>query len=74
MIVGSRENLKKITSSASEAPCFVIGGTNIDIVQSAKDLGVKLDQHLVRDEQITLLQTKISRFLGFRKYARNSYR
>ena len=70
MIVGSRPNLKKITSNASEAPCLVIGDTNIDIVQSAKYLGVKLDQHLVWDEHITLLLTKISRSLGFLKYAK----
>ena len=47
MIVASQPNLKKITSNASEAPCFVNGDTNIDIVQRAKYLGVKLDQHLV---------------------------
>ena len=70
MIVGSRPYLRKITSNASEAPCFAIAGTNIDIVQSAKYLGVILDQHLVWDEQITMLQTKISRSLSFLQYAR----
>ena len=70
MIVGSRPNLKKITSNASEGPCFVIGDTIIDNVQSAKYLGVKLDQPLVWEEHITLLQAKISRSLGFPKYAK----
>ena len=54
MNLRSRPNLKKITRNASGAPCFVIGDTNIDIAQSAKYLGVKLDQHLVWDEQISL--------------------
>ena len=70
MIVGSRPNLKRITCNASETPCFVIGDTTIDIVQSAKYLGVMVDQHLVWDEHITLLQTKISRSLSFLKYAK----
>ena len=64
MTVRSRTNLKKVTKNASEAPWFVIGDTSIDIVQSTKYLGVKLDQHLVWDEHITLLLTKISRSLG----------
>ena len=70
MIVGSRPNLKRITCNTSETPCFVIGDTNIDIVQSAKYLRIMVDQHLVWDEHITLLQTKISRSLSFLKYAK----
>ena len=70
MIVGLRLNPKRVTNNASEAPCFVIWDTSIGIVQSAKYLGVELDQHLVWDEHITLLQTKISRSLGFLKHAK----
>ena len=69
MIVGSRPNLRKSASNALETPCFVIVGTNIDFFQSVKYLGVMLDEHLVWDEHITLLQTKISRSLSFLKYA-----
>jgi len=34
MIVGSQPNFKKVASNASEAPCFVIWDTTIDIVQN----------------------------------------
>ena len=70
MIVGSRPNLRKIIDNPSEAPCFAIGDTNIDIVQSTKYLGIILDQHLAWDEHITLLQAGISRALSFLKYAK----
>ena len=33
MVLGSRPNLKKISNNVSEDPCFVIGETNIEIVQ-----------------------------------------
>ena len=69
MIVEPRPNLRKITGNPSEAPCFAIGDTNIDIVQSTKYHGIILDQRLVWDEHITLLQAKISHSLSFLKYA-----
>ena len=69
-IVGSRPNLRKIAGNPSEAPCFAIGDTDIEIVQIAKYHGVILDQHLVSDEHIRLLQTKVSSSLSFLKYAK----
>ena len=58
------------TGNPSEALSFAIGDTSFDNVQSAEYLGVILDQHLVWDEHIKLLQTKISRSLSFLEYAK----
>ena len=70
LFLGSRPGLNTITRNASEAPCFVIGDNDIDIVRIAKYLGVILDQHFIWDEHTTLLQTKISCSLGFLKSAK----
>ena len=55
MVLGSRPNLKKISNNVSEDPCFVIGETNIEIVQKTKYLGIMIDQHLVWEEHTKVL-------------------
>ena len=69
-ITQSRPNLKRVTNNVLEAPSFVIGDTNIDIVQSIEYPGVMLDQGLVWDEHIALLRPEISWSLSFLKYAK----
>ena len=43
---------------------------HIDVVASAKYLGIQLDKYLVWDEHTKALCSKISRSLGFLKYAK----
>ena len=49
---------------------FAISGSHIDVVDHAKYLGVQVDKHLVWDEHTKALRSKISRSLGFLKYAK----
>ena len=70
MVVGSRPNLKKIADSKIETPSFAIDGAETDIVKNLKYLGVQLDDNLAWDQQTKLLCSKISRALGFLKYAK----
>ena len=70
MVVGSRPNLKKISDKKLQPPTFVIDDSQIEIVEKAKYLGVQLDQHLVWDEHARYVCTKVSRALGFLKYAK----
>ena len=70
MVLGSRPKLKKISNNVAEAPCFVIGETNIEIVQKTKYLGTMVDQHLVLEEHTKFLLGKISRVLRFLQYAK----
>ena len=55
MVIGSRPNIKKISDK---------------LVPTPKYLGVPLDKHLVWDEHTKALRSKISRSLGFLKYAK----
>ena len=70
MVVGSRPNLKKISDKQIESPSFAIGDSQVEIVEKTKYLGVQLDQHLVWDEHTRFLRAKVSRALGFLKYAK----
>ncbi len=70
MVIGSRPKLKMISDEVTEQPCFSINGTQIDTVKNTKYLGVQLDSHLVWDEHIKYTRTKVSRALGFLKYAK----
>ena len=70
MVVGSRPNLKKISDKRAQPPTCVIDGSQIEIVEKAKYLGVQLDQHLIWDEHVRFLCAKVSRALGFLKYAK----
>ena len=57
-------------ASVSEQPSFFINGTQIETVERTKYLGVQLDCHLVWDEHIKGMRNKVSRALGFLKYAK----
>ena len=70
MVVGSRPKLKRISDEVSEQPSFFINGSQIETVERTKYLGVQLDCHLVWDEHIKCVRTKVSRALGFLKYAK----
>ena len=69
MVVGSRPKLKRISDEVSEQPSFFINCTQIETVERTKYLGVQLDCHLVWDEHIKCVRTKVSRALGFLKHA-----
>ena len=69
MIIGSRPNLKKISDKLIWTPSFAIGNSHIDVVANAKYLGIQTDKHLVWDKHTKALRSKISRSLGFLKYA-----
>ena len=70
MVVGSRPNLKKISEGNVQSPSFAMGDSQIEIVEKTKYLGIQLDQHLVWDEHTRLLRAKVSRAIGFLKYAK----
>ena len=73
MVVGSRPKLKRISEEVSEQPSFFINGTQIETVERTKYLGVQLDCHLVWDEHIKGMRNKVSRALGFLKYAKRNF-
>ena len=62
--------VKKICDKQIESPSFAIGDSQVEIVDKTKYLGVQLDQHLVWDEHTRFLRAKVSRALGFLKYAK----
>ena len=70
MVIGSRPNIKKISDKSVPTPSFAIGNSHMDIVDNAKNLGVQLDKHLVWDEHTKAVRSRISRSLGFLKYAK----
>ena len=47
MVIGSRPNIKMISDKSVPTPSFDIGNSYIDVVDSAKYLGIQLDKHLV---------------------------
>ena len=69
MVIGSRPNIKKISDKSVPTPTFTIGNSHIDVVDNVKYLGVQLDKHLTRDEHTKASRSRISRSLGFLKYA-----
>ena len=59
-----REN-KKV-----DTPSFSIGESAIDIVKHVKYLGVELDSNLDWNQHMKVLCSKVSRAIGFLKYAK----
>ena len=70
MVTGSRPNLKKISTKLVEPPSFSIGGSDVELVGNVKYLGVQIDRHLAWDEHVHFLRSKVSRAIGFLKYAK----
>ena len=67
MIVRFRPKLKRNADEVRGQPSFFINGTQIENVERTKYLGVQLDCHLVWDEHVKCMRTKVSRALGFLK-------
>ena len=53
-----------------EPPSFTIGGSDVEMVGNVKYLGVQIDRHLAWDEHIQFVRSKVSRAIGFLKYAK----
>ena len=53
-----------------EPPSFSIGGSEVEMVDNVKYLGVQIDRHLSWDEHIHFVRSKVSRAIGFLKYAK----
>ena len=70
MFIGSRPNLKKISTKLVESPSFSIGGSKVEMVDNVKYLGVQIDKHLAWDEHTHFVQSKVSCAIGFFKYAK----
>ena len=62
--------IQKISAKKVQPPSFVIGDSQVKIVEKVKYLGVQLDQHLVWIEHRIVLCAKVSRAVGFLKYAK----
>ena len=70
MVLGSRPNLKKISDKKVQPPTFVIDGSEIEIVEKHKYLGLQLNQHIFWNEHVRFEFAKVSCDLGFLKYAK----
>ena len=70
MVIGSRPNLKKISTNLVEPPSFSIGGSEVEMVDKIKYLGMQIDKHLAWDEHTQFVRSKVSRAIGFLKYAK----
>ena len=70
MVTGSRLKFKKISTKLVEPSSFSIGGSEVEMVDNIKYLGVQIDRHLSLDEHIHFVRSKVSRAIGFLKYAK----
>ena len=70
MVIGSRPNLKKISTKLVEAPSCSIGGSKVEMVDNVKYLRVQIDRHLSWEEHIHFVRSKVSLAIGFLKYAK----
>ena len=57
MVIGSRPNLKKISTKLVKPPSFTIGGSDVEMVGNVKYFGVQIDRHLAWDEHIHLVRS-----------------
>ena len=70
MAIGSRPNLNKISTILVESPSFSIGGSEVEMVDNVKHLGVQTDGHLAWDEHTHSVRSEVSRAIRFLKYAK----
>ena len=49
---------------------FSTSGLEVEMVDNVKYLGVQIDRHLAWDEHIHFVRSKVSRAIGFFKYAK----
>ena len=67
MVIGSRPNLKKISTKLVKPPSFCIVGSEVEMVDNVKYLGVQIDKHLAWDENTNFVRSKVSGAIGFLK-------
>ena len=71
MIVGSMPNVNKMAGQPALLPVFHVGGTDIDLVNKVKYLGLHIDNCLTWRCQIENIKGKVSRAIGLLKYCKN---
>ena len=71
MIVGSMQNVNKMVVQPTMLPVFHVGGTDIDLVNKVKYLGLHMDNSLTWKCQIENIKGKVSRAIGLLKYCEN---
>ena len=71
MIVGSMPNVNKIAVQPALIPVFHVGGTDIDLVNDVKYLGLHIDNCLTWRCQKEKIKGKVSRAIGLLKYCKN---
>ena len=70
MVIGSQPNLKKIADEKVDTPSFSTGDSVIGLVKNVKYLGAQLDSNLDWNQHMKVLCSKVSRAIGFLKYAK----
>ena len=70
MIIGSNQKLSHYKQSYSAIQRFYLETEDIDLINQTRYLGLIIDDNLKLDSQIKSIQIKISRALGFLKYAK----
>ena len=71
MIVGSMQNVNNMAVQPALLPVFHVGGTDIDLVNRVKYLGLRIDNSLTWKCQIEDIKREVSRAIGLLKYCRN---
>ena len=69
MIIVSAQKLGQVDQSSEITPCFQVNKNDIELVHETKYIGVMIGKNLKWGSQAKFLQKKISRALGFLKYA-----
>ena len=70
LVVVSQPKIKKIIDKTVDHPQFFIGDSQVENVERTNNLGVIIDRSLSWEEHINILRTKVSRAIGYLKYAR----
>ena len=71
MIFGSVQNVNKMAGQPDLMPVFNVGGTDIDLVNKVKYLGLLIDNSLSWRYPIENKEVKVSHAIGLLKYCRN---
>ena len=65
------QNVNKMVVQPTVLPVFHVGGTDIDLVNKVKYLGLHIDNSLTWKCQIENIKGKVSRAIGLLKYCKN---
>ena len=71
MIVGSMQNANKMVVQPTLLPVLHLGGTDIDLVNKVKYLGLHIDNSLTWKCQIENIKGKVSHAIDLLKYCKN---